>query len=387
MNKIVTKVFWRVHEKLIYLQAKRSLVPHVSALADKRELFMMKTEKKQMVWMELNLAVVKCCEEDHIGSVTRIYNSSGTAVFSAEYDPWGVQTVTTNTIGYRSALCDAFIMEWRKNRSYCGHEMLRSALWDAFETTWRKKELDEETGLYYYGARYYDPRLSLWLGTDPMQEKYPGISTYAFCHLNPIKMIDINGKDTINLLPPSNVDSRTYALMMDINHFNDDPSVINIWAHGNNYGIKDDSRGQFISNADDFYEMLQEHSEVWRNRENDTPVTIVLHSCETSPFAAMLSRDKRFNNVTFIAPKNKLLIRYSKGNYLFTRGKSKIYSAKYLDTGIDKSEGNNNSDWYSYKNGVLTARYSGSFKGVGEKKPGSKGFTYNSILNKLRRYF
>lgn len=65
--------------------------------------------------MELYLAVVKCCEEDRLGSVTRIYNSSGTAVFSAEYDPWGVQTVTTNTIGYRSALCDAFIMEWRKN--------------------------------------------------------------------------------------------------------------------------------------------------------------------------------------------------------------------------------------------------------------------------------
>nr|WP_293531213.1 RHS repeat-associated core domain-containing protein [Prevotella sp.] len=34
------------------------------------------------------------------------------------------------------------------------------------------KEFDEETGLYYYGARYYDPRLSLWMSTDPMQEKY-----------------------------------------------------------------------------------------------------------------------------------------------------------------------------------------------------------------------
>ena len=110
---------------------------------------MMKAEQKQIVWIELYLAVVKCCEEYHIGSVTRIYNSSGTAVFSAEYDPWGVQTVTTNTIGYR--------------RGYCGHEMLCSALCDAFETTWRKKELDEETGLYYYGARYYNPRYSLSL--------------------------------------------------------------------------------------------------------------------------------------------------------------------------------------------------------------------------------
>ena len=32
------------------------------------------------------------------------------------------------------------------------------------------KEFDEETGLYYYGARYYDSRHSLWISTDPMQE-------------------------------------------------------------------------------------------------------------------------------------------------------------------------------------------------------------------------
>ena len=29
------------------------------------------------------------------------------------------------------------------------------------------KELDEETGYYYFGARYYDPKISLWLSTDP----------------------------------------------------------------------------------------------------------------------------------------------------------------------------------------------------------------------------
>jgi hypothetical protein len=33
-------------------------LPHVSALVNKRELFMMKTEQRQMVWMELYLAVV-----------------------------------------------------------------------------------------------------------------------------------------------------------------------------------------------------------------------------------------------------------------------------------------------------------------------------------------
>ena len=66
---------------------------------------MIKAEQRQIVRMELYLAVVKCCEEDYLGSVTRIYNTSGTAVFSAEYDPWGVQTMTTNTIKYNRGYC------------------------------------------------------------------------------------------------------------------------------------------------------------------------------------------------------------------------------------------------------------------------------------------
>ena len=35
------------------------------------------------------------------------------------------------------------------------------------------KELDEETGLYYYGARYYNPQVSVWLSVDAMASKYP----------------------------------------------------------------------------------------------------------------------------------------------------------------------------------------------------------------------
>lgn len=34
------------------------------------------------------------------------------------------------------------------------------------------KELDEVTGLYYYGARYYDPRTSVWQSPDPILDKY-----------------------------------------------------------------------------------------------------------------------------------------------------------------------------------------------------------------------
>ncbi len=56
------------------------------------------------------------------------------------------------------------------------------------------KELDEETGLYYFGARYYAPRESIWLSTDPLAEKYPSFSPYAYCLNNPIKFVDPDGR-------------------------------------------------------------------------------------------------------------------------------------------------------------------------------------------------
>jgi RHS repeat-associated protein len=56
------------------------------------------------------------------------------------------------------------------------------------------KELDEETGFYYYGARYYDPRVSIWMSVDPLVEKYPNISPYVYVADNPIMFIDPDGK-------------------------------------------------------------------------------------------------------------------------------------------------------------------------------------------------
>ena len=56
------------------------------------------------------------------------------------------------------------------------------------------KELDQETGLYYYGARYYDPKLSLWMSVDPMAETSPHLSSYVYCNNNPIRLIDPDGR-------------------------------------------------------------------------------------------------------------------------------------------------------------------------------------------------
>ncbi len=77
------------------------------------------------------------------------------------------------------------------------------------------KELDEETGLYYFGARYYDPRTSVWQSPDPIlasylptgDKKLPGmggvfnsanIGLYTYTHNKPTGYIDPDGKVLIS---------------------------------------------------------------------------------------------------------------------------------------------------------------------------------------------
>lgn len=55
------------------------------------------------------------------------------------------------------------------------------------------KELDYETGLYYYGARYYDPKTSIFLNVDPLVEKTG--TPYAYVNNNPVNLIDPTGME------------------------------------------------------------------------------------------------------------------------------------------------------------------------------------------------
>lgn len=67
------------------------------------------------------------------------------------------------------------------------------------------KERDKETGYGYlprqarqahHGARYMDHELmTMWLSVDPMSDKYPSISPYAYCAWNPVKLVDPDGRD------------------------------------------------------------------------------------------------------------------------------------------------------------------------------------------------
>ena len=73
-----------------------------------------------------------------------------------------------------------------------------TAHWTQFTAYWTytfsAKERDPETGLSYFGSRYYSSDLSVWLSVDPMSAKYPSLSPYTYCADNPVKLTDPDGR-------------------------------------------------------------------------------------------------------------------------------------------------------------------------------------------------
>jgi len=59
--------------------------------------------------------------------------------------------------------------------------------------TFSAKEKDDETSYSYFGARYYDSDLSVWLSVDPMSDERSWISPYNYCQWNPVGRVDPSG--------------------------------------------------------------------------------------------------------------------------------------------------------------------------------------------------
>ena len=107
---------------------------------------------------------------DHLGSASWITERHGDAVQHLQYLPYGEPYINQRLSGYNERF------------------------------TFTGKELDEETGYGYFGARYMDHELmTMWLSVDPMADKYPGISPYSYCAWNPVKLVDPDGRDIWNL--------------------------------------------------------------------------------------------------------------------------------------------------------------------------------------------
>jgi RHS repeat-associated protein len=102
---------------------------------------------------------------DYIGNVDLVTDLNGEAYELFLYNPWGEN-----------------LYEWNSGTSS----------WSS-PYRFNGKELDQETGLAYYGARYYANQLSMWLSVDPMASKMPNVSPYSYCFDNPLKFTDPTG--------------------------------------------------------------------------------------------------------------------------------------------------------------------------------------------------
>jgi RHS repeat-associated protein len=107
-----------------------------------------------------------CPTFDGNGNVSEyIYDYYGTVAAHFEYDPFGRTLVDTDT----------------NNR---------------FPLRFSTKYRDVETGLYYYGYRYFDPLTGRWPSRDPIEERRGGPNLYGMCENNPINLWDLLGLDT-----------------------------------------------------------------------------------------------------------------------------------------------------------------------------------------------
>ena len=100
---------------------------------------------------------------DHLGSASWITNNTGLPVQHLLYLPFGEYFANEHSSGYDERF------------------------------TFTGKERDAETGYYYHGARFNSSDIG-WLSVDPMADKYPSLSSYAYCAWNPVKLVDENGE-------------------------------------------------------------------------------------------------------------------------------------------------------------------------------------------------
>jgi RHS repeat-associated protein len=87
----------------------------------------------------------------------------------------------------------------QRNDYYAFGYVIQSTAYSIFpknEYLYNHKELQEETGLYDYGARFYDPVIARWTSVDPLADHLDQIdkSPFAYCWNNPANSVDPDGR-------------------------------------------------------------------------------------------------------------------------------------------------------------------------------------------------
>jgi len=139
-------------------------------------------------------------QADGNGNITYMVNSSQSSVAAYKYDPFG------NLISSSGSLAGANVYRFSS------------------------KEQHANSGMYYYGYRFYDPNLQRWINRDPIEEA-GGINLYAFVQHDPLNFTDSFGLSPCSDFAKSLI--RDYSKSESPNALGDD------WLHKRSTTLKD----------------------------------------------------------------------------------------------------------------------------------------------------
>ncbi|MCG8388773.1 MAG: RHS repeat-associated core domain-containing protein, partial [Cytophagales bacterium] len=130
--------------------------------------------------------VIRYQLDNHLGSAALELDDVAAVISYEEYHPFG-------TTSYRSGR-NATEISLKRYR-YVG------------------KERDDETGIYYYGARYYAVWLARFISVDPLKDDYPYYTPYQYAGNKPITFIDLDGAEEFQ--PPLMQTDNTNAILIN----------------------------------------------------------------------------------------------------------------------------------------------------------------------------
>ncbi len=127
---------------------------------------------------------------DHLGSVRFVIDGdTGTVVEASDYYPFGKRITPppvaepVEATSQSATSPNRWLFSGKESQSF----------------------LYANIPLLDFGARMYNPTIARWTTSDPMSEKYYGISPYVYCLGNPISIIDPNGMDIWTMDEKGNV--------------------------------------------------------------------------------------------------------------------------------------------------------------------------------------
>lgn len=144
-------------------------------------------------------------ERDETGNIKKlfIYGNNGRIGFID--DNGDLQYIINDILGSNSVIIDESGKELARYKYSPFGNLINSEGMEDISYRYTGKEFDGTTGLYYYGARYYDPTIGRFITEDPIQD---GWNWFVYTANNPLKYVDPDG---LYYIYPFEYQGKTYV--------------------------------------------------------------------------------------------------------------------------------------------------------------------------------